>query len=151
MPQRPSYGTLLLRIQGRYEGLHNRVYTYVIRTEDALLDYLDSLIDQFATVMVSLVDSYIQWLANRGAPAFPRQFRFDPEEEDHLRAILDAEPSFIHVKDFLPEFRVSWGQKANERVERGMHRHHIAKLSMDILDPRKLKRFEIRKKDEAAE
>ncbi len=128
-----------------------RVYTYAIRTDDALLDYLDSLIDQFATVMVSLVDSYIQWLANMGAPAFPRQFRFDPEEEDHLRAILDAEPSFLHVKDFLPEFRVSWSQKANERVERGMRHHHIAKLSMDILDPRKLKRFEIGKKDEGAE
>ncbi len=125
----------------------NRVYTYVVRVDEDFIDYLDSLIDKFATVIVSLVDTYIQWLANKGKPAFPRHVDLAQGDEGRLQSILEAESSFIHVKDLLPEFRVTWGLRAIQRVERGVERHHIARLSLDMLDPKKLKRFNIERVD----
>ncbi len=148
--ERDQQLTCLLQLYVRSKELtprtkRPRVYTYVIRVDESLLSYLDSVIDKFATIMVSLVNGHLQWLVNRGKPAFPQQVDVWEDERKELQRILDAEPSFIHVKEVRPEFHVRWKPSAAKRVESGIHRQHIVRLAADHMDPKGLRNFTLRK------
>src|SRR3990172_1072776 len=123
-----------------------RVYTYAVRSDERFLDYLESLIDKWATVTASLSDTHLQWLVNKGNAAFPRHIDVKPDEAPNVKAAIDGEPSFRHVVNFLGAFHITWMPKAVQRIERSLRRGYVARLALDIMDPRKLRKVRIARK-----
>lgn len=125
---------------------HAKVCTYIVRVDEPFLDYLDALIGKWATVTVTLIDNYLQWLVNQGKPAFPRHIDIKPEERQQAKEAIDKEPSFRHVTNFEGIFHIIWKPKAVAKIEKGLQKRHIARLDFDLMDPRKLKKMSLTRK-----
>ncbi len=118
----------------------NKVFTYVVRVDFALFDYLESVIASFSTVMVSLIDGHLQWLLNAGESPFPLKVDAREDELKEIAKIVDRQSGSRH-RNFSGQIRLVWKPRAVARVERQLHNRHIARLDQDLMDPRKLRRF----------